>query len=398
MHLDMDAFFASVEQVDNPELKGKPVIIGKSMRGVVSAASYEARKYGVHSAMPVAEARRRCPHGIFISGSKDRYKVVSDVVMGILHNFSPLVEQVSVDEAYLDATGLERIFGQPMEMALAMKQAIFNATGLTSSVGIAPNKYLAKVCSDINKPDGIYFLLPEKVDDFLAALPVGKVGGIGRSMVQILADMNVRTMGEVARYPLEFWIDRFGDKGGRFLFSRSLGEDSRPVTPSREPKSSGSENTFSNDIKEKEELEQWLWVQSERVGRDLRANGYFGKTVTLKVKYSDFTSLTRSVTLDAPVDSTQAIFDAAAGLLASLRLARAVRLIGVSVSHFSRGGRQLSLWGEEKKAETSQLDKTIDAIRERFGRKVLERGRVMGFSTSRKASEDMAPTDKPAKE
>ena len=227
MHLDMDAFFASVEQVDNPELKGKPVIIGKSMRGVVSAASYEARKYGVHSAMPVAEARRRCPHGIFISGSKDRYKVVSDVVMGILHNFSPLVEQVSVDEAYLDATGLERIFGQPMEMALAMKQAIFNATGLTSSVGIAPNKYLAKVCSDINKPDGIYCLLPEKVDDFLAALPVGKVGGIGRSMVRILADMNVRTMGEVARYSLDFWIDRFGDKGGRYLFSRSLGEDSR---------------------------------------------------------------------------------------------------------------------------------------------------------------------------
>ncbi len=380
MHLDMDAFFASVEEVDNPELKGKPVIIGKSMRGVVSAASYEARKYGVRSAMPVAEARRRCPHGVFISGSPGRYAEISKIVMDILHNFSPLIQQVSVDEAYLDATGLERLFGPPMEMARTMKHAIFKATSLTSSVGIAPNKFLAKVCSDINKPDGIYLLPPENVPMFLAALDVSKVGGVGQCMTRTLEGMNVRTMGDVARYPLEFWIERLGEKGGRFLYFRSQGDDPRPVCPSREPKSSGAENTFARDTTDREELQQWMWVQSERIGRDLRKSGYFGKTVTLKIKYNDFSSLTRSTTLDEPVDSTQAIFNAALQLLDKLRLARPVRLIGVSVSHFSRGQRQLSLLGEEHKAELSKLDQTIDAIRDKFGRDAVELGRVVGFS------------------
>lgn len=379
MHLDMDAFFASVEQVDNPELRGKPVIIGRSMRGVVSAASYEARKFGVRSAMPVAEARRRCPHGVFVSGSKGRYGEVSGAIMEILHDYSPAVQQVSVDEAYLDATGLERLFGSPIEMARHMKQSIFKRTGLTSSVGIAPNKFLAKICSDINKPDGIYFLLLEDVPRFLTELEVGKVGGIGRRMVQALADLNVRTMGDVASYPLDFWVDRFGDKGGRFLYTRSQGVDPRPVRTSCEPKSSGAENTFSHDTQDRNELEKWLWVQAERVGRDLRKNGYFGRTVTLKLKFCDFKSITRSNTLEEPVNSTQAIFDAAAELLKKQQLSSPVRLIGVSVSQFSKGQRQLGLLGEDRKIEESRLDQTIDSIRERFGRDLLERGRVMGF-------------------
>ena len=378
LHLDMDAFFASVEQLDDPSLRGKPVIVGKGDRGVVSAASYEARKFGVHSAMPVVHARRLCPEGVFVAGRMRRYAEVSRQVMAVLGEFSPLVEQASVDEAYLDITGTGRLFGPPEELARKLQARVREATGLSSSVGVAPVKFLAKIASDFRKPGGITVILPEAVEGFLRDLPVGKIPGVGGKTLPRLASLGVKTCGDVLGYSREFWEGRLGE-WGRVLHARAQGIGSAEVVTHWEAKSSSAENTFERDLSDTEELKRWLLKQSERVGRDLRKNGWRGRTVTLKLKFEDFKQITRSFTLGEPTDSDVAIFETACTLLAKATLTRRVRLIGVGVSNFARGQEQLSLMPPDTGGEKAgKLDRAVDAIRDRHGKGAVKRGRVFG--------------------
>ena len=379
LHLDMDAFFASVEQLDNPELRGKPVIIGGGDRGVVSTASYEARVYGVRSAMPIFQARKLCPDGLFLPGRMYRYAEKSREVMDVLHTFSPLVEKASVDEAYLDATGLERIFGSAQQMALSLQHEVVHQTGLTCSLGLAPVKFLAKIASDMQKPAGLTILAHEDVSCFLQKLPIGKIPGVGKQMLKKLEMFGIRYAADVTRFSPSFWQERMG-KAGQVLYDRGRGIDPRPVEPFREPKSESAENTFAVDTYDPELLARWLLRQSERVGKSLRKHELAGRTITLKYKYADFSQHTRSRSLKEPTNSTRIIYETAMELLAESKIQRPLRLIGVGVSQFGEGAsRQLSLLAsahEEQKKRDSALDNALDAVQNKFGSKAIVRGKL----------------------
>ena len=381
MHMDMDAFFASIEQLDDPSLKGKPVIVGGEHRGVVSTCSYEARKFGVHSAMPIAEARRRCPHGIYLRPRMRRYAEMSGIVREALSGFSPRVEMASVDEAYLDATGLERLFGPVEELGRQLKVAVREATGgLTCSVGIAPVKFLAKIASEQRKPDGLFLLRPEEVPAFLENLPIRAIPGVGKHFAADLAQLGVKTCGEVSRYSGEFWQRKFG-KAGVALWQRAQGIDLREVVPWTPPKSESAEVTLDEDTRDLDVLRTWLLRHAERVGASLRRHGLAGRTVTLKIKYADFRQITRQVTLPHRINSTETIYGTARAILDGVELADRVRLIGVGVSGFEAGRpAQLSLMPEPKpqsdEKRRGKLDKAVDALRARYGRDAVVRGRL----------------------
>jgi DNA polymerase-4 len=378
-HIDMDAFFASVEQLDHPQWRGLPLAVGDGPRSVVSAASYEIRKFGVRSAMPVAQAKRLCPQGVFVPVRMWRYKEMSRRVMAVLQRFSPLVEQASVDEAYLDATGLERLFGPPEELALAIRAEVRRETELSCSVGIAPVRFLAKIASDYNKPDGQTIIRRQEMRAFLDHLPVQKIPGVGGRTLDILTGLGVRLAGEVLRHPQEFWRDRLGERG-LWLFELAQGRDDRPVTPFTPPKSSSAENTFLRDTHDPATLRRWLLLQAERVGADLRAQGVRGRTVTLKATFADFRKLTRSRTLSEPVNDTRSIFETALDLLQELNPRQDLRLIGVGVSQFGERPRQLSLLEPEAAARPrAALDNALDAVRGRFGKGAIVRGDLLGF-------------------
>ncbi|EHJ48661.1 DNA-directed DNA polymerase [Solidesulfovibrio carbinoliphilus subsp. oakridgensis] len=386
LHLDMDAFFASVEQLDDPSLRGKPVIIGQDLRGVVSAASYEARVYGVRSAMPVAEARRRCPHGVFLSGNRRRYSEVSRIVMATLENVSPLVEPASIDEAYVDVTGTETLFGPPEALGRRVKQMVREATGLPCSVGIAPVKFIAKIASDYDKPDGLTVVSEADVPVFLADLPVGKIPGVGRRAEASLSRLGIRRVGDILAYPPEF-LERHCGKWGLDLYAKAHGRGSTTVAVAREAKSVSAENTFDTDTADRERLASWLLHQSERIGRELRQDGLAGRTITLKLKFNDFRQITRSRTLPEPIDSDGAIFAAATALLDAEPLPRPVRLIGVGVSNFGREPRQLGLFenpDRQREVQARKIDTALDAIRGKFGRAAIVRGRLFDFERKRK--------------
>ena len=381
LHIDMDAFFASVEQLDNPELRGKPVAVGgTSDRSVVSAASYEVRAYGVRSAMSVVKARQLCPDIILVPGRMKRYKEISRQVMSVLKEFSPTVEQASVDEAYLDGTGLERLFGPIDEVGRRIKAQMREVTGLNCSVGAAPVRFLAKIASDMNKPDGMFIIHHDDVAAFLHTLPVKKIPGVGKKLVEILTRLNVRTCGDILLKPRDFWEERLGKYGGA-LHDRAMGIDPNPVTPSTGAKSCSAENTFHEDTTERNVLKRWLLSQSERVGADLRRHGYKGRTVTLKIKYADFKQITRSKSLDGRTDNTRTIFETACVLLDQLQLRRAVRLIGVGVSNFESRTRQVTLFEETPRQTevTSELDKAVDEVRRKFGGKAVTRMDLLEF-------------------
>lgn len=378
-HIDMDAFYASIEQLDHPQWRGKPLAVGDGPRSVVSAASYEIRAFGVRSAMPVAQARKLCPQGLFVPVRMWRYKELSRRVMAVLQRFSPLVEQASVDEAYLDATGLERLFGPPEELARAIRAEVRRETELTCSVGIAPVRFLAKIASDYNKPDGQTVILPGEVREFLDKLPVQKVPGVGGRTLEILNGLGVVFAGDVLKRPARFWGEKLG-KAGLWLHELAQGRDDRPVTPFTPPKSSSAENTFERDTRDPAALRRWLLLQSERVGADLRAQGVRGRTVTLKAKYADFTQVTRSRTLAEPVDDTRSIFDTAVALLAELAPKKDLRLIGVGVSQFGDKPRQMSLLEAEAPAKPKNaLDSALDKVRGKFGKAAIVRGDLLDF-------------------
>jgi DNA polymerase-4 len=372
LHLDMDAFFTSVEQADDPLLQGKPVVIGQSLRGVASAASYEARKYGIKSAMPIVQAKKLCPHAVFLPGRMSRYREISGKIMNIMRALCPVVEQASVDEAYADISGTRRIFGPPENIARHLKAEILAATNLTCSVGIAPNKFLAKIASDWDKPGGLTSIPPDDVPAFLHDLPLGRIPGVGKQLQEELRRIGVTTIPHVLARPRTYWSELMG-KRGAFLHDRACGIDESPVVPGSDPKSCSAENTLDRDTLDRTLLERWLLIQAERIGREVRGLGKKGLTVTLKIKFQDFSSITRSRTLPRPTDITTEIFEAARTLLSAEKLPQPVRLIGTGVSNFRFVQAELPLMPDAGRKRSRQLDQAMDRIRDKFGNKSILR-------------------------
>ena len=335
IHIDMDAFFASVEQRDHPEYRGKPVIVGGDPfgRGVVSTASYEARKFGIRSAMPAAHARRLCPQGIFLKPHFEKYSKDSDTIMAILKQYTDLIEPLSLDEAYLDVTKNRFQIEDPVMIASLIKQNIFAVTKLTASAGVAPNLFLAKVASDFKKPDGLTVIRPEEIEAFLKDLPVRKIPGVGPVTEAELAELGIHTCGELRGKETQFLYERFG-KTGIFLHQRALGIDEREVEPRSEPKQYSSEETFAKDTKDIPWLETKLKDLAQEIFMGLQEQGRTGKTIVLKVKYFDFEQITRSHTLKNEPTSSQEIYEIACGLLKKKTQAgiKPIRLLGLGIS------------------------------------------------------------------
>lgn len=380
LHIDMDAFYASVEQLDDPRLKNKCVIVGgTSNRGVVSAASYEARQFGVHSAMPIYQAKQKCPHGIFVRPRMDRYQEVSKKIMAVLRDFSPLVEPVSIDEAYLDITGCQRLFGEPQEIAQEIKRKIKETVNLTCSVGVAPNKFLAKIASDMQKPNGLTLIPPDKVAAFVDSLPLKKVPGVGHKMQQQLELLEIRTLGDVQRLPQKTLLRHLGKFGLR-LRALSSGTDDSPVTPHAPHKSISSEHTLPADTRDVRLLKRRLLSQSGEVARQLREAGVRAKTITIKLKDADFKTVTRRTTIAIPTQSSKAIYEQAARLLDDYPITKKIRLIGVGASGFFpvTAAVQMGLFGHKEKSggDWEKVDKTLDSISKKFGKDVIGRATV----------------------
>ncbi len=380
IHLDMDAFYPSVEILDNPELKGKPVIVGGSAnRGVVSSASYEARKFGVHSAQPISQALRLCPHGIFLPVRMERYKELSSMIFGIFRRFTPLVEPLSIDEAFLDVTGTERLLGDPVTVAKKIKKTVLAETGLTVSAGLAPSKFVAKIASDMNKPDGLTVVNAEGLEEFLDPLPIEKMWGAGRVTQEKMIRLGIRTFCDLKQYPAERLEKELG-KHGTQMQRLAMGIDSREVETEHEVKSIGHEQTFSSDIDEIEHAKKELLALSMSTAARMRRSGISGITITLKVKYSDFKQITRSVTLDNPTNDGMKIYRTAIDLLETTETGtRPVRLLGVSVSGLNpEMNRQLSIFGEDNEVKkANNLNRAVDSLQERFGKKSVLPGRLL---------------------
>ncbi len=363
----MDAFYASVEQRDRPELHGLPVIVGADPRGrgVVSAASYEARRFGVHSAMPISRAFRLCPEGAFLPVDMDKYARVSVEVMAILAEFTPLVEPLSIDEAFLDVTASGALWGDGAAIGRQIKSKIRSRVSLTASVGVAANKFVAKVASELEKPDGLVVVAPGEEGEFLSPLPVGRLWGVGKVAGAELQAMGILTIGQLAQTPAAHLKARFGPHGPDLL-QLARGLDDRPVESDAAPKSMGAEETFDRDTRDVELVRATLRGQSERVARELRAGGHAGRTVTLKLRFADFSTITRAQTGD-PTQDGLAIYRRVEALFSRVRLTQAVRLIGVSVSMLgSAGSGQLSLL-EPDVARTERLARAVDRLAARFG-------------------------------
>lgn len=382
LHVDMDAFFVACELLRRPELRGRPVVVGGTgARGVVAAASYEARAYGVHSALPSTRARRLCPDAVFLPGDHAYYGEISGRVMGILRSFTPLVEPISFDEAFLDVSGGRRLFGPGAAIAAGIRARIEAEEGLGASVGVAPNKLLAKLASEAAKPRaatggprpglGVKVVDPAEAMEFLHAHPVRALWGVGPATLARLERLGVTTVAHLAELPESSLIGALGTAHGRHLWELAQGIDDRPVVPDQAPKSVGHEETFSHDHHTSEPLEREAVRMAESVAGRLRAHGLAGRTVSLKVRFNDFTTITRSTTLPAPVDTAPAIAQAAKGLLAKVDPAPGVRLLGVSVSGLADAGvRQLSLIEPDASPPASGWDdasRAVDHIRDRFG-------------------------------
>ncbi len=380
LHIDMDAFYASVEQLDDPRLKNKCVIVGgTSNRGVVSAASYEARQFGIHSAMPIYQAKQKCPHGIFVPPRMSRYKEVSKKVMAILRDFSPLVEPVSIDEAYLDITGSRRLFGEPQEIARKIKRKIIETVHLTCSVGVAPNKFLAKIASDLEKPDGLTVILPDKVPEFIESLSVKKVPGVGKKLFHQLELLGIRTLGDIQRLPEKSLMKHLG-KFGKRLRALSSGSDDSPVTPHAPHKSISSERTLAADTRDVKLLKLNILSQSAEVARQLRLVGVRARTITIKIKDADFKTVTRRTTIAIPTQSSKTIYKHAARLMDGYKITKKIRLIGVGTSGFSTvtASVQMGLFdtGEEIADDWEKIDRTLDSISTKFGKDVVGRANL----------------------
>ena len=378
LHADMDAFYASIEQRDRPELAGKPVIVGGTpeKRGVVSAANYVARRYGVHSAMPAITAHRLCPQGVFLHPRIDYYAEVSGQIREIFERFTPLVEPLSLDEAFLDVTGSEHLFGPAAEIGRQIKQTVRQEIRLVVSVGVAPNKFLAKIASDLKKPDALVVVEPGHVQEFLDPLPVQRLWGVGKQGSKVFQRLGIRTIGQLRQCPLDVLQSRFGSNG-EYLWQLAQGIDDRPVVPEREAKSISNETTFERDIADLEVLRAWLVDLVEQVGWRLRQHRLRGRTVHLKVRFADFTLITRSQTLPEPTDITHELWQVADELLCQ-RLPEGhlpVRLVGMGVSGLDGTGQvQGMLFDGEQREKQSRMDAVADQVKEKFGFGAIRRG------------------------
>lgn len=371
IHLDMDAFYASVEILDNPALRGRPVVVGgDSNRGVVCAASYEARKFGVHSALPILTARKLCPQGVFLPVRMARYKEISRRIMDIFQRFTPLVEPLSLDEAFLDVTASQSLMGTAETIAEQIRTLVRETIGLTVSAGVGASKLVAKIASDLNKPDGLTIVPPGQEEAFLAPLPIGHLWGVGRTTREALALIGVTTIGDLNRIPTAILMAKFG-KAGLMLHESARGIDSRPVEIRQEAKSIGNEETFAEDVRDKKRIEQELLALCIRVGKRVRNHGLVGRTVTIKVKYRDFVQVTRSLTLPEPVADDRSLYQTGRRLLAKTEIGlRPIRLLGISLTNLSHGEAvgQLTLFGNsQSKEKDCRLYKAIDTISDRYG-------------------------------
>jgi DNA polymerase-4 len=376
LHVDLDAFYASVEQFDDPTLKGRPVIVGGlGGRGVVAAASYEARRFGVHSAMPMGQARNACPSGVFLSPRFERYAMKSREVMGILESVTPLVEQLSIDEAFLDVSGARRLLGTGAEVAAYVRGQVRGQAGLVVSVGVATTKFLAKLASDLSKPNGLLVVAPGTEREFLAPLPVTRLWGVGPATLERLERMAVHTIGELAALPESALVASLGSALGARLHALARNDDPRAVTTEREAKSIGAEETFAVDLRSRPACDGELVGIVDRVSARVRRAGLVAKTVTLKIRFADFETRTRSRTLPAGTDVSIVILATARELLAELDCSNGVRLLGVSLSQLeppgpSQGAFELDEAGSVEHARVERrgaVEQAVDAVRDRFG-------------------------------
>lgn len=378
IHVDMDAFYASVEQRDDPSLLGKPVVVGgkPNSRGVVSTASYEARKFGIHSAMPMAEAYRRCPHAIFLPVNMRKYQEVSFQIRQIFINYTPIVEPLSLDEAFLDVTGSTSLFGSADSIAFTIKQRIKQELNFTASVGLACNKFLAKLASDLQKPDGFVIVQPNRVQEFLDPLSVERLWGVGKKTAEQLHKLNIKTVKDLRHLEKGYLTQLFGILGNQ-LYQLAQGIDERPVESGRKVKSIGHETTFVKDIADQDVLETALLKLAVNVGRRLRKEVFKGKTITLKVRYDDFRTVSRSHTLPQATDIDDVIYLEARNLLREVSLKQPIRLIGVTVNNLTaKSEDQLSLFSEPQKYNET-LTKIIDLVNDKYGEKSITRARLL---------------------
>lgn len=379
LHVDMDAFYASVEQRNDPTLRGKPLVVGGgSNRGVVAAASYESRKFGIHSAMPMREALRRCPDLIRVAPRMSLYESVSDEIFAIFREFTPLVEGLSLDEAFLDVTDSVALFGSDIEIAQAIKRRIFESTALTSSIGVASNKLVAKIASDLDKPDGLVVVPVEDTRAILDPLPVRVIPGIGRKTRARLSAKNIETVADLRNAPdrdLEPIFGRFTQK----TRDRASGIDARPVEPSRPDKSISAEETFDRDLNEKSEMDRQLLALAEKTASRIRARELVTGTVQVKIRQADFTTFTRQRALRPPGNGTDQMYQIARALLhqwLSEHPGAAIRLLGVGGSDLA-GAEQRDLFADDASLRRSPVDATVDSIRDRFGKFSVNRARTL---------------------
>lgn len=388
LHVDMDAFFAAVEVMDHPEWAGKPVVVGSppTRRGVVSTASYEARAFGIHSAMPSRTAGKLCPHAIFAPVRMSRYVDVSGRVMNILGSYTPLLEQVSVDEAFLDVAGVLRSGLSAEILAMDIRRRIRREVGLTASVGVAVNKYLAKLGSDLHKPDGLT-VVPEGerfILEFLAPLAVGRIWGVGKVTEKLLRQAGYRTIGDLQQVPVSALTPVVGPALAEHIHGLAHGHDDRPVITESTAKSISAETTFDDDVTDPGVIRQELVGLVEQVGRRLRASGFVAVTCVIKIRLDDFQTMTRQVTLDHPVCSDSRLLGAAMGLLDRQRPSLPVRLVGFGVSGLSEAGAsapQLELFADpelEREARDERLDRVLDTLRDSIGEKAVTRASRLG--------------------
>lgn len=395
LHIDMNAFFASVEQRFNPRLRGRPIaVIGSAGRTVILTASYEARAFGVKTGMRIFEARAACPELILVPASNRRYTHTSARIMAILHDFTPLVEVFSIDEAFLDVTGSLRLFGGAERISCLIKEEIRQRFGLTCSIGIAPNKLLAKLASEMQKPDGLTVIRPEEVGRILERVPIRDLCGIGAKTHRVLAGYGIRTCGELGRFPVDILTRRFGVVGER-LHRMGLGQDDSPVVPAEEAadvKSVGHSTTLERDIDSREEILRWLLQLSEMVGRRARRHGVIGKTVTLTVRYADFSTFSRQATRGGYTNQSDEIFRTAVELLDGIVLTQPVRLLGVRITSLRYQGEQLPLFGAERKKALATC--VMDSVNNRYGEFAVTFGTLV--TDEERGSRVISPAWRPA--
>ncbi len=377
LHVDMDAFYASVAELDHPEYKGKALVVGAGARGVVLSANYEARKFGIRAAMPVGRAKRMAPHAIFIAPEHHRYSEISERVMAIFHSYTPLVEPISLDEAFLDVTGSQKLFGTGREIAAKIREQVEKEEGITCSVGLAQSKFIAKLASQRCKPNGMLEIKSDRILEFLHPLPVRAIWGVGPKTAESLERLGLHTVSDIAHTPRATLIRALGESTGASLYELAWGRDYRDVVPDEPEKSIGNEETFSEDLDNPEEILREFLRMTEKATARLRERSLFAKTISIKIKFADFSSLTRSKTVPIAIDNTHDTYEVVKALYLALRNEGArIRLVGVSLSQLQEGAPvQLELGARER--GWREADTAIDRAQARFGRGSVRPGRLI---------------------